>query len=140
MDERGYPADAPGVHAPVVAVLYSTDAAARPQRFVRVPAAESPTVEQVVDEILRAGVKPHVSADDPDADRDVNPYRGHAELFALAALLTVLVLLVTTTPTHGTRWFWFFVTPLPFGAGLLACAVLELFRPRPPTAGGSPRW
>jgi hypothetical protein len=85
-------------------------------------------------------VKPHLSPDDPDAYRDVNPYSGHAEVFGLAALLTALVLLVTTSPTRGTRWFWFFATPLPFGVGLLAFAALELIRPRPPTDRSSRRW
>ncbi|MFE9913513.1 hypothetical protein ACFYPG_00035 [Micromonospora sp. NPDC005553] len=52
----------------------------------------------------------------------------------LAGVLTVLWLgrlIGGAPPLVGTRWFWFWVGLLPFGAGVLAWTYRELWRPPP---------
>lgn len=63
------------------------------------------------------------------------------------SLGALLVVIMGPRPSRGNRWFWFWMLGLPFGLGLLALAVLEILRPRPPDApldevaalDGSPR-
>jgi hypothetical protein len=124
-NEDGTPDRADGVSdGPPPTVAYWTDAAVGPVRVLDANDPRSPSAEMAIMQLRDAGVPPAGVANHWPGDR--------ADVWGLlTGALTLLVIVFGPVPTRGTRWFWFWVTGVPWGLGVVAYAVLELVRPRP---------
>ena len=109
----------------VDAVVYWVDGDVAPLRFAGALPGGDPLV--LMSDLRQAGAPQNAPATfrPPDQDRGAP--------WGLAAFaLGLLVVVGNTTPTRGTRWFWFWLQWAPLGLGTVAYVVVELARPGHP--------
>jgi hypothetical protein len=118
-------------YGPPPTVVYWTDASVGAVRVLDANDSRTPSAEALVQELREAGVPPAGPGNDWPGDS--------ADVWGLlTGALALLAVVFGPVPTRGTRWFWFWVTGVTWGLGVVAYAVAELLRPRPePHVDGS---
>ena len=122
-ESDGLPAD--WDRRPVDAVVYWVDSDVAPLRFAGALSGGDPLA--LVSDLRQAGAPQSAPYSlQPPAQDQGAPW-------GLAAFaLGLLVVVGNTSPTRGTRWFWFWLQWAPLGLGTVAYAVVELARPGRP--------